>query len=467
MSTQPGPGRGALVGGLVAVLAIAIGVWLMTSEKAPEAAPSAVTAATEHAPDQPVFSTEHDPAHAAPLTSDKPAVKPIAPVVDGGADQTPIVATGKVSWAGGPLPADVDVVLYSVDGEELDSTTADANGQYALRWDEPLLAGWAVGTWGVSAKLGERSVDLTPDNVGPLPLHLPKEPPVAVDLVLGLAPRLVGNVHDRLTGAPLAMAMVNVGSLSRAWSMDTTSVMTDEQGNYELEIGELPLRGLMVWATADEHVAQMAGPQDLAPAAQPDATLRFDFALEVAAPWRGRVVAASGGQPIEGATITLGSDYAALEDVADFEVTDQNGEFELDAPDMPAQGAWIHVYTDEDEYGAAFVRDAQPGQDLLIRLGLRPTLTGRVLIGKDKPAALADVVVYFDGEPVDGMNGLSDEERTEPDGSFTLPLQYSPLDSSRLRIEAIGCATWEARLADIMKGGGTELSVEVQLVETP
>jgi hypothetical protein len=376
-------------------------------------------------------------------------------------------APGWVCWAAGQLPPEVDVALYDSAGDELDSTTTDEKGHYELRWDEPLLAGWSVGTDSVRAKIGDKNVDLMPDNVGPLPMHLPSEPPVAVDLVLGLAPLIVGNVRDRVTGVGLARAIVNVGSVSRAWAMDTGSTLTDDEGNYELEIDGLPLRDLMVWVTADEHLAQLAGPQDMPPAATPDTTVRFDFALDAAVPWRGKVVAANTGAPIEDATVTIGSDYAALEDIADFEITDENGEFALDLPDMPAQGTWIHVYTDDDIWGAAFLRNVAPGEDLVIRLGGRPLLSGKVLIGKDKPARLADVMVYFDGEPPDGMNGLVDEDRAGADGSFEIPLQYAPLDSAKVRVDALGCAIWEARLADVARGGGVDYSVEVQLVEQP
>lgn len=463
------PGRGAAIGGMVAVLAIGVGLWLMTSDRGgSESTATDKPAETETAPDTPIFATDAPAPDAAPIESGKTPMKPLTTVPNGGEPGAmPVVAQGTVSWAAGQLPPDVDVSLYDAAGDELDSTTADEKGHYELRWDEPLLAGWSVGTDSVRAKVGEKNVDLTPDNVGPLPMHLPKEPPLAVDLVLGLPPLIVGSVTDRVTGAPLAGAIVNVSSVSRAWALDTSSTLTDEQGHYELEIDGLPLRGLMIWATADEHIAQLAGPQDITPAATPDATVRFDFPLEAPAAWRGKVVDANTGVPVPDATITLGSDYAALEDVADFEITDENGEFELDVPDMPAQGAWLHVYTDEDGYGAAFLRNIQPGQDLLVRLGGRPTLSGKVLLGKDKPARMADVTIYFDGEPPDGMNGLCDEDRTDADGAFSIPLQYAPFDSAKVRVDALGCAIWEARLADVARGSGLDLTVEVQLVEMP
>ena len=463
------PGRGAAIGGLVAVLAIAVGVWLMTSDRGSTEKPANHAGSADEKPaGEPIFSTDEPAPDASPIDTGKTSVRPVTPTATGGEDDgMPLVAQGTVSWPAGQLPPEVDVALYDSAGDELDSTTTDDKGHYELRWDEPLLAGWSVGTDSVRVKIGDKPVDLTPDNVGPLPMHLPKEPPVEVDLVLGLPPLIVGNVRDRLTGEPLAQAIVNVSSVSRAWALDTGSTLTDDQGNYELEIDSLPLRGLMVWAAADDHVAQLAGPQDVQPATTPDGTVRYDFALDASVMWSGKVIDAHSGLPIPDATITLGSDYAALEDVADFEMTDEDGSFALDVPDMPAQGAWIHVYTDDDIYGAAFLRNVAPGADLVIRLAGRPTLAGKVLIGKDKPARLADVTVYFDGEPPDGMNGLADEDRTGADGSFTIPLQYAPLDSAKLRVDALGCAIWEARLADVVHGGGDELNVEIQLVETP
>jgi hypothetical protein len=465
-----GPGRGALIGGLVVVLAIAVGVWLMTSERTqPEAAHDGKPTQAEATPDKPAFTASDGDKSAAPLTPDTTPMKPGA-VTPGAVEpeEMPLVAQGHVSWPAGKLPPGTDVSLYDSEGLELDSQSAADDGSYELRWDEPLLPGWSVGTESLSVKFNGKNVDLAPDNVGPLPLHLPGEPPVKADLVLGMPPTLVGTVHDRLTGTALAGATVSVGSISLPWAQGGDSAMTDEQGNYSLPIGELPLHGLLVWATADEHQAQLVGPQDVAPALQPDGTFRLDFALDAAAPWHGHVISAATGQPVDGATITIGSDYVSLADVTDFEVTDENGEFSLESPDMPATGAWLHVYVDDESYGPAVLRDIAPGQDIMVRLGGPLTLEGTVSFGKDKPVPLADITVYFDGEPVDGASGLSDTARTDSAGAFSVALQYSPLANAKVRVEAMGAATWEARLQDVAKPGpGGDLKLDVTLVGGP
>ena len=72
-----GPGRGALIGGLVVVLAIAVGVWLMTSERTqPEAARDGKPTQAEATPDKPAFTANDGDKSAAPLAPDTTPMKP-------------------------------------------------------------------------------------------------------------------------------------------------------------------------------------------------------------------------------------------------------------------------------------------------------------------------------------------------------------------------------------------------------
>lgn len=468
-----GPRRGALVGGLVAVLAIAIGVWLMTSERGGEsgATPGGTAGSATPAPAEPpgFKSTEASQPKSLQPQGDTMATPPgtarkgskPAPA------EPPVVAQGHVIWTAGKLPDDVDVSLYDADGTALDSTTTETDGSYALRWDDPLPNGWSVGTDSITAAFNGESVDLAPDNTGALPAHLSTEPPIVADLLVGLPPTITGSVHDRATGAALGGAEVSAVSIFQAWSMDGIDVMTDDSGNFSIPLEDLPLRGLMVWARADGYLGQLNGPQDVAPAAKPGESMHVDFALEKAAAWHGKVISALSGAPVEGATVTVGSDYCALVGSADFEITDENGEFSLELPEMPAQGAWVHAYVDDGTLSPVVDRDVAPGKDLILRMQPTVTLGGKVLIG-DKPVAAASVEVYFDGEAYYGDNGLYDEGRTDPSGVFSIPLEYAPPGNAKLKIEVMGCAPYEAKLSDVARPGkGGDLEVTVQLVTAP
>jgi hypothetical protein len=395
------------------------------------------------------------------------------PLVDGGAAPAttsdgglPVAARGVVSFRGGPLPegTEVDVVLFDNDGTDLETVTAAADGSFEIRWDEPLPQGWSVGTDLVTLILGAEVVDLLPDNSGPLAAHLPREPPVQVLLSLGHAPLVVGRVYDRLTGEAIPDAEITAISSLPACAWDECFEITGDDGRYELVLEDLALRGLIVWCRVDGWQAQAWGPQDVAPAAAPGETLRVDFALDQAVAWRGRVLSAIDGMPIDGATITIGHDEEGLNAWSDFEITEEDGTWELELGDVPVEGAWVHVQ--QFDYAPVAVRNVRPGEDIVVRLPAPVSVTGRVVTrGGGEPVDSANVAFYFDGETLLGENGLYDEAYTDPDGAFELVLEYAPADMALVRVDSTDHAHVELPFAAVAKPAGAgrwEMLIELE-----
>lgn len=464
--------RGLAVGGAVLVVLIGLLVIFMSRDGGAPAAPQDdVVAADPAAPagEPPGFQQPADgqAEELLPAPGDgRPAPIDVGRAAADVRPEPPVVARGHVTWAGGPLPEDIDVMLYDADGTDLELTTAEADGSWELRWDEPLAQGWSVGTDSVLVTIKGTLYSLAPDNVDDLPLHLPGQPPVEVELALGLPPVLTGRVTDRATGAAIEAAEVMAVSAQRAWALDECFDFTEEDGSYLIELEDIPLRQLIVWCRADDWQAQMMGPMDVAFVATPGEGLRVDFALDRPVPWRGRITSALDGLPVADATITVGNDIEAFSDYFDFEISDEEGNFTLDLPDVPVPGAWLHAAA--WDLAPVALRDVQPGQDLLIVLGAQITLSGLVTDREAQPVDSAAVQIFFDGETYWGDNGLYDEAFTEDAGTFEVALESAPGDAARLRIEAEGYAPFEVRLSDVAVAAGSgRMQVKLELTPLP
>lgn len=463
------PRSGVLVGALVVIAAIAV-VWLVTSgeEPRPEPGPGDLVA-PQAEPERPAPVIQP----AGPGESEALAPPDARPLVEAGAPAVPppagddVVAFGRVVFHGGPLPADVDIVLYDADGTDLDLVTAGDDGRFEIRWDEPLATGWSVGTDPVAAELGDALIDLAPDSSGPLVQHLPGQAPVELLLELGLPPTVTGRVYERATGKPLAGAEVNAVSSHEAYLLNECFAITEEDGSYVLELEDLPLDGLIVWTRTEGYQAQAFGPTDVAPVSAPGETLRVDFALDPPVAWRGRVLSALDGKPVPDATITIGNDEAAFLDWSDFEVSGDDGRWELEMPDIPVEGTWIHVQA--FDYAPVAVRSVRPGEEVEVRLPLPVTVTGRVTTrGSGEPVEAASVQFFFDGESFWGDNGLYDEDYTDAEGRFEFMLEYAPIDAALVKVDASDHAHFELPFAAVAKpgGGGTwVVEIEMQPVE--
>jgi len=178
--------------------------------------------------------------------------------------------------------------------------------------------------------------------------------------------------------------------------------------------------------------------------------------------------AAAGAQtPKRGGTITVGNDVAAFSDFFDFEISDEDGEFELELPEVPVESAWVHVSA--TDFAPVALRGVKPGNDLTITLSPALTLSGTVSVrGSNTPVEGADVQVFFDGETIWGDNGLYDEDFSGKDGTFEITLESAPLDAARVKVDAEGYAPFEVKLASLAKAAGPgqqTMKVELQPVD--
>jgi hypothetical protein len=466
--------RNSLVAGGVVVLLVLGAVFFVLNEPKKAEAPDTHGDLVGSKPAEP---GAQPPGFQAPGTGAEPLVpaggepKPVAPFTPklpaGEGEPAPVVAVGKVTWAGGTLPDDVDVSLYDTEGTDLDVTTADKDGKFELRWGEVLGDGWSVGTDTVNVTLNGQVLALAPDTAGNLPLHVPGEPPVEVNLVLGFPPVISGRVFDRITGEPIEGAEITAVSTLPAWSMDECYALSEKDGSYSLPLEDVPLRQVVVWCRDDEWQAQMSGPQDLAPVKTAGENLHLDFALEKPLAWRGRITSAADGLPVPDATITVGNDVAAFSDFFDFEISDEDGQFELELPEVPVESAWVHVSA--TDFAPVALRGVKPGNDLTITLAPALTLSGTVSVrGSDTPVEGADVQIFFDGETIWGDNALYDEDFSGKDGTFEITLESAPLDAARVKVDATGYAPFEVKLASLAKAAGPgkqTMKVELQPVD--
>jgi hypothetical protein len=442
----------------VVLLVVGAVFFVLSEPKKPEVTDTPVvgTKAAEPAAQPPEFQAPGPEAKSLVPAGAEP--KPVASdtrkrMAAGDGAAAPVVAVGKITWAGGTLPEDIDVTLFDVDGTDLDMATADKDGKFELRWAEVLGDGWAVGTDTVNVTVNGQVLALAPDGVGNLPLHVPGEPPVEVNLVLGFAPVISGRVFDKITGAPIEGAEITAVSTLPAFSMDESYTLSEKDGSYSLPLEDTPLRQVVVWCRDDEWQAQMSGPQDLAPVKTVGENLHLDFALEKPLAWSGRITSAADGLPVADATITVGNDVSAFSDFFDFEISDEEGHFELELPEVPIESAWVHVSA--TDFAPVALRGVKPGNDLAITLSPALTLSGVVSVrGSDQPVEGADVQVYFDGETPDGDNALYDEDFSGKDGTFTITLESAPLDAGRVKVVAAGYVTFEGKLASLARAAG-------------
>ncbi|MFN0006763.1 MAG: carboxypeptidase-like regulatory domain-containing protein [Planctomycetota bacterium] len=461
--------------GVVVVLAMAISAILVRGEfSASETAPSlgAVSAtasarSTQSWSLEPHFRGDAERRAAAATQASQPIVGVGADLGAAQRDLRPIVARGRVTWAGGTLLGEVDVALYDADGNHLDLATAAQDGTFELRHDEPLARGWSVSADAVMRSDDGSLVALAPDSMGDLPPRSPGDPPVEIALVLGFPPIITGHVFDRVTGAAIESAEIDVGSTQPAWSLETCSALSQEDGSYRLELAGMPLRGLTVWCRVDGWQTQLLGPRDVAFARGPGECLRVDFVLDRPATWRGRVASALDGSPVPGATLTAGHDLDAFSGSSNSGISDEDGRFELQLPEVPIEGVWIHAAA--EGFAPVALRGVKPDQDLWIVLDPPIRLAGTVTArGSGRPCEGATVQIAFDGENESCDNGLCDEVITDASGSFEIELESAPGEAARIRVEAPGFVSFEAKLSEIVESAETGKRVaSVVLTESP
>jgi hypothetical protein len=431
--------RGAFIA-IVAVVTVVAGlVWLLGQDEPAPQDVDVLSGAPDGQGNPPVFHRPMDPEQPEPVPlqpeSDDPSVMTVRPghepepLIDYG----PVVAQGNVGWPSGFGVDSVEVILYDDEGFELDIADTDVNGDFELRYDEPLRAGWAVGTEAQAVDWGGETTFLLPAMCSELAVHVPGETPVLCHLRLGFPPTISGRVTSREDGAPIEDAEVYAASTLRPWALAEISTDTEEDGSYLLPLGDLPNQDVIVWFLADEHQAHLVGPMSLSPADVPGEVVRVDAALDAAATLRGRVLDALTGIPVDGVMVTAGSSYAAFTRSGDWDVTDEDGSFILETGDLPPFGSWLLAA--EDGYGPAVVFPDSPAGEHEIHLGPIQTVDGYVFDAvSGEPIEDADVMIAFIGDTWELDHGLYDEEFSDEEGHVVIELVSVPIGAARVRV---------------------------------
>jgi hypothetical protein len=410
-----------------------------------------------------------EPAAPTPLTpapGETPAVKPgelTSAVTTTSASGPHVVAKGRVTWPGGALPAECDVKLHDAEGFDVDLAYTAEDGSFELSSDDALEPGWSFGTEPIEVTHKGEKAWLAPAVVADLPLHAPGDPPVERELVLGFAPVLMGVVTDADSHLPVPGAEVHVGSTASAYAFDELYTETGPDGRYLLELEELPLSGLIAWCLADDYQAELAGPIDLEPAGSPQDAVTQDFALRQPVVVRGRVIDGLSREPLDGATISVGSRFALLAGSTDFELTDPDGTFELDVTELPLQGGWM-VFSFPElaavgmplERGAEFVEAT---------LGAPFTVSGLVTDGLGKAVPNARLEFAYDGDTPSLDQQMFDQADCDADGRYEVMLEVVPDRDAIVRVDVVGHVPYRERLTEVGQLGANnrwELNVRLR-----
>lgn len=445
--------RGAFIG-VVLVLAIVGGLtWFLWQDESVPQDVEVLAGSHDGLGDAPVFgSSEPDVSEPEPVP---PGLIVSVPVDMGRSidpelalELAPVVARGNVTWPAGFGVDSVEVLLFDDDGFMVDFAITGAGGAYELRCEDPLLAGWSIGTEEQLVHWSGEETFLLPAICAELPMHLPGQPPVQCDLRMGFAPTLAGRVDSSADGRPIEGAEVFAASMLRPWVTSEVSTLTEADGSYLLPLDDLPGQGVIVWFLADDHQALMVGPMNLIPTSVPGVMVRVDATLDVEKALRGRVLDAGSDEPLPGVMVTVGSSYSALTRAGDWDVTGDDGEFALDTTMLPADGSWLLAAA--DGYGPAVLFPDNPASTHVIRLGPIQTVYGIVLDSiSGQPIDEADVMIVFVGDTWELDHGLYDEEFSGADGRFEILLETVPVHAARVRVRCDGYVPLSAPLEQV------------------
>jgi len=459
----------AIVAGLLGLAAWFTMGGATTGHETPAGGQAITRPATGKAPEDPIFHPS-EPPPTTPLTTPPVAAGTRPPLVTDTVASTPlasaahVVARGHVRWAGGQVPYESDVKLYDVDGSDLDVAYTDAEGAFELTSEDPLAEGWSFGTDAIAIKGKGAAASLAPALVSNLPAHAVGDPPVERDLIIGFAPVLTGRVVDKATQQPIAGAEIYVASTLAAYAYDGLDATTGPDGRYVLPITDLPLTGMLVWCRADDYQASLAGPLDMQPVAAPTDVTTQDFALAAAIVVKGRVTDSRTGEPIDGAIITVGSRFTSFVDLNDFEVTDDEGHFELETSEIPFEGGWL-VFNATD--CAAAVVPLERGVSFLeVALGEPFVVAGIVRDSTGRGVAHARLEIAFDGDTPEIDQDMFDQADCDMDGRFETTLEVVPDQNAIVHVDQLGKQPFRGRLTEIGRLiGGNRWELDIRLAD--
>lgn len=450
---------------IAAVALLAVLVWMVTDSNEPAVQPvGAVIAARDgrskdaEVPEAPDIRAP-DAGTSAPLV-DPDRLTPVRAPDGAMLDEDPFVR-GWVRPASESMSLDYDdieVALFDSSGQELAYVRTESDGFFEIVHDEPLLAGWGVG---VAESTGLDGSTYPPAWVGGFRVHAPGDETVEVLIELRLGVLLQGRVLDATTGAPVSGAEISIGSDLPGWTTDESWAESNEEGLYQVTLEELPLDDALVWCRAWDYQTTVVGPVDLGTSD----VYTLDFHLTPPVVLKGRVLDATTGLPVDNATVTLGSRFLAFEDDHDWDFSEDDGSFELEAEDMPLEQAWLHVETMGD-HAPASLKVALPATEAL-EIRLQPVL------------AVRGVITDEDGEPVDGaevqlvfhqgwlgiQNGIYNDDITDADGTFEMEPDVAPPMASEIVVTSLDHRPFRARFADLARFDQAEnvYAIEIEL----
>ncbi len=348
------------------------------------------------------------------------------------------------------------VVLYDAEGGDVAWADARADGAFVIFHDAPLRGGWGVGTEAVDHDTGPALLSLLPAWSGDQADHSPDDPPVECELRVRTAPVVTGRVLDFVTGSPVEDAEISVGTNRTAFLLEDSFDETDLDGRYSVEVTGVPGDALYVSCRGWEYQAAVQGPFDIGD----EDALRVDFRLAPTHVVSGTVVEAGTGRPVSMASLTLGSPLVAFEDNHTWDFTDDEGAFELEAEDLPLQGAWLHV-EGLDDLGPAVVTmpafdNAGRSAPLRVALGPLQTLHGHVTDDKGSPVADATLHLTFFQGWLGLDSGIYDQDFSDAGGAFSFALLNVPPEVGRLVVRADGYRPYSGPLTLVAQPDGDE-----------
>lgn len=439
--------RFVLGGALLLIASVAARVVLTARDVADERAPArAPTAERASSAGEPALSRDGRalPRDEWVLPAGAEEARALVPRTSARTDERLVVARGRVTLEGAALPGALDVFLCDADGRVLDAGTTGERGEFELRAARALEAGWSVRTDDVLVAPDGARRALAPDAAFALAERALHAPPIELRLDVLLPTALAGRVVDAETGAPIEDALVCARDADPAWESGELSTRTGADGRYRLELDGLAARSLQVDFHAEGRRPRAFGPLDPAGSGR-----ALDVALARPLAWRGRVVSASDGRAVRGATITIGSALARPDEAPSLDAVDEAGRFAFAAPDVPIEGAWLHVGA--PGFAPVVLHSPSVTDELVVALDAPVVLEGSVRArGSGAPLPGAVVRVVFEGEPTREGLALADEARADANGAFALVLESAPFDAARVEVEAPDRAPFIARLADLV-----------------
>lgn len=246
-----------------------------------------------------------------------------------------------------------------------------------------------------------------------------------------------GKVMSKVTGQPIADAQISGASNDPEYIDDGEDELSDEAGEFELPLQSIPLDGLFVLISADEH-----GAAKFSPPPAPDARGVIDLGTIALGPpvhVAGYVVNRVSGAAIVSGDASVYAADAPNRDEGEYSdsASIENGRFELDLEFAPADGAEVLVEANNCLPLRAPL-NIQPNQTQVeVRFEVEPILMlrGQVKRPDGTPVASARVRLLaggggFEGETLLGRTNAAGAYKIElPDSNaarFAVVVEYGP-----------------------------------------